>query len=328
MKSIIGASTISVILLFTSGFALSHDKLILHCSFDKPTVSGVTVTDLSDNGNNLTCTGSLRYAADCLGVPERAMALDGATFFSRKISSATVGQIGRGDFTLGIMFRTTYQTGSMEGRFDIAGMGDPYNNGFFLSLHMSRGRIFLGDHGYYDTQDTLSTGKWYFLLATRSSGNVTLYLDGKITDQGAYTDAVDPVTDTFTVGKHGIKAESYFKGDIDQVVFYGRALSDGEVQSLQTEFTSVPITILAPLDSVISTPLVFRWSSMKSAVAYALEIDTGIAFSNPVLSVPMEDTSFQVSAPLRAGRYFFRIGSNSDDRSPFYFTDPKRFVLR
>ena len=328
MKAIVTKLIVLSIFLVQNGFALSYDKLIIYCSFDKSTISGNTVVNLADNGNKLYFHGTSLLATDCLGIPDRAITLDGATYLSCTIPSATISQIAQGDFSLGIMLKTTYQTGGMTARYDIAGMGDPYNNGFFLSLHDSRGRIFLGNHGYYDTPDTLSSGKWHFLLATRSNGAVKLYLDGKVSDEGAYVDAIQPSTDTFTVGKHGIKNESYFKGDLDQLVFYSRALTSDEAQLLYTEFTTIPITVLSPSDSIISSPIIFKWSSIKSAVAYAVEIDTGASFSNPIVSLPVEDTVMQLSASLSAGKYYFRIGSNSDDRSPFYFINSRYFILK
>jgi hypothetical protein len=289
---------------------------------------------MADNGNNLSFHGNSIPAADCMNSPKQAITLDGTTYLSCTIPPSIINQISHGDFSLGIMLKTTDQTGTNQERSDIAGMGDATISGFFLSLHNSRGRIFLGKRGWYDTRDTLSNGKWHFLLATRSNGNVSLYLDGKISDQGAFVDSITPwvlysvnhsgsfipwVTDTFAVGKHG---------DIDQLVFYNRALTSEEAHSLFIEFTTVPVTMFSPSDTVISAPVVFKWSSMKSAVAYAVEIDTGASFLNPIISLPVEDTVMQLNVSLAAGKYYFRIGSNTDDRSPFYFINPKYFILR
>jgi hypothetical protein len=277
---------------------------------------------------NLTLNGNCIRASDCFGITNRALTLDGSTYLSCVVPSDTISKIAQGDLSLGIMIKTTYQTGSFSDRFDIAGIGDPYNNGFFLTLNNSRGRIFLGNHGYYDTPDTLSDGKWHFLMATRSSGKVTLYLDGHPSDSGAYTDNVLPVTNTFIVGKHGIKNESYFKGNIDNLFFYCRALSSDEVNLLYSGLVTIPIKIYSPSDSIVTNPLIFKWSPVKNSVAYAVEIDTGATFTNPIVSLPVEDTTLQLNTTLPAGKYYFRVGTNLDDLSPFYFFDSRKIICR
>jgi hypothetical protein len=277
---------------------------------------------------DLTVHGNVLRAANYFGTANQALTLDGATFFSCMVPADIVSKIEQGDFSLGIMFRTTFQTGSFSQRFDIVGMGDPINDGFFLSLNNSRGRIFLGNHGYYDTPDTLSDGKWHFLMATRSNGTVTLYLDGHVSDAGAYTDGIHPSTNTFTVGKHGTKSESYFKGDIDELFFYSRALTSDEVRSLYSGLVTIPITIFSPADSIITNPCVFKWSTIKNAIAYAVEIDTNAAFTNPIVSLPVEDTTLQLNTAIPAGKYFFRIGVNVDDESPFYFFNARKIICR
>lgn len=319
---------IIVTVFISSSYAISSSGLLLYCSMDSSNVTASYVRNEAQVLPNLALHGNCIRAADRFGRANRALTLDGSTFLSCGVSSDTVSKIAQGDFSLGIMIKTTRQTGSFTGRFDIAGMGDPYNNGFFLTLNNSRGRIFLGNHGYYDTPDTLSDGKWHFLMATRSSGKVMLYLDGQPSDSGAYTDNILPAIDTFTVGKHGIKAESYFIGDIDELYFYDRALSPDEVSALYSELVTIPITIYSPADSNVANPLVFKWSPVKSAVAYAVEIDTGAAFLNPIVSLPIEDTTLQLNTLLPAGKYYFRIGVNLDDMSPFYFFDPRKIICR
>jgi hypothetical protein len=312
----------------SSSFATFDSSLLIYCSMDSAKVTTNYVINEANVLPNLTFHGSCIRAADRFGIANRALTLDGSTYISCVVPSNTISKIAQGDFSLGIMIKTNYQTGSMDQRFDIVGMGDPYNNGFFLSLNYSRGRIFLGDHGYYDTPDTLSNGKWHFLMATRSNGKVTLYLNGQASDSGAYTNSILPSTDTFTVGKHGIKSESYFQGDIDELFFYSRALTSDEVNALNRGLTTIPIKIYSPVDSIVTNPLVFRWASVKNSVAYAVEIDTSATFAHPIVSVPVEDTTMQLNATLPANNYYFRIGTNVDDLSPFYFFDSRKIICK
>ncbi len=257
MRSIL--LTISILLLFVSvSLAVSDSGMLIYCPLDSIVVSGPTtyVVNKTNSLPNLVVNGNCVRDSNICGIPNQALNLDGSTYLSCVVPSDTVSKIAGGDFTLGIMIKTTYQTGSFSGRFDLAGIGDPYNNGLFLSLNNSRGRIFIGNHGYYDTPDSLSDGKWHFLMATRSNGKITLYLDGKGSDSGAYVSNLQPVTDTFIVGRHGIKSESYFKGDIDELFFYSRALTSNEVNLLYQGIVTIPLTVYSP-DSIAAYPLVF-----------------------------------------------------------------------
>lgn len=328
MRSVI--FIISSLSLFVSvSLAASDSGLLIYCPMDSIVVSGSTYVVNKSNSSlpDLVVQGNCVRDTSIGGFPNKALKLDGSTFLYCTVPADTVSKIAGGDFSLGIMFNTTYQTGGMEARFDMAGMGDPFNKGFFLSLNNSRGRIFLGDHGYYDTPDSLCDGKWHFLMATRSSGKVTLYLDGKGSDSGAYVGTIPPGTNTFIAGRHGTKNLTYFKGEIDELFLYSRALTSTEVNFLYQEMVTMPLRIYSP-DSVAAYPFVFTWGAVTNAIAYAVEVDTSASFSKPLISLPVEDTTVQLGAALPAGNYYFRIGCNFDDRSEFYFFNSKQFICK
>jgi hypothetical protein len=234
-----------------------------------------------------------------------------------------------GDFSMGFAMQTTAPSTEMTGRMDIMGMGDPYNNGFFLSLHDNRIRIFLGNHGYFDSPDTLDDGKWHIVTAVRSQGNVFLYVDGKMSDSGAYTDDITPIVKDFVIGKHGTKNESYYKGLLDDAFFYDRALGTDDVINLYRALSGITFTLAAPADTFASgSRPSFLWRSLTNAIAYACEVSNDSLFGAPAVSIPLNDTSCMLPQPLSAGRYYVHIGANFDDRSPFFFGDPHAFVVR
>jgi hypothetical protein len=241
----------------------------------------------------------------------------------------TVSKMSAGDFSMGFAMQTTAPSGEMDGRMDIMGMGDPYNTGYFLSLHDNRIRIFLGDHGYYDSPDSVNDGAWHVITAVRWQGNVCLYIDGKAVDCGAYTDSIAPGTNQFVIGKHGTKAESFYKGRLDDAFFYGRALDPNEVMALYRTLSGISFTLAAPADTFgAAIKPFFKWRSVTNAIAYALEVGNDSLFGNPAVSIPINDTSCTLPQSLSAGRYYMHIGANFDDRSPFFFGDPHAFVVK
>ena len=88
----------------------------------------------------------------------------------------------------------------------------------------------------YVTSRTISTGTWYMLTTTYDGSNYKIYLNGILDSSGAktgninYTIMVNP-----TIGK---RAPSYgvspyfLNGQIDEPMFFNRALSDTDVKAL------------------------------------------------------------------------------------------------
>jgi hypothetical protein len=216
----------------------------------------------------------------------------------------------------------------MTQRFDIAGMGDPYNDGFFLSMDHNRLIIFLGDHGYYQAPNELNDNTWHFALATRRQAAVGLYIDGVKVVEGAHERSIMPGTSTFVIGKHGTKNESYFKGDIDDVFLYERSFTDEQVLALYRSMSGMKFTFLSPQQVTAGASLPLRWASLANTVSYALEIDTSSVFASPLISVAVEDTSYTLTQGLTPGAYYVRIGANFDDLSAFYFSEPHSIIAQ
>jgi len=304
------------------------DSLCFFYTFDDSSIVDTLLKDVSGNGYNLIATKKPTMVNDRLGVPQSAVSMDGTWYFAGPIDTTLLSKMTTGDFTLGLMFKTTATTGTMDQRMDIAGMGDPYNSGLFLSLNDNDIRVFLGDHGYYDTPTALNDGAWHFVAATRQSGAVNVYVDGKSVVQGAYTASIQPIEDTFTIGKHGIKNETYYVGQLDDVFYYNRALSATEILDANATLSGFTVTLIQSTDTFTVAKPVFTWHAVPLTVAYAIEVDTSTKFLNPLISVPSNDTTITIPQPLSAGSYYVRIGCNFDDRSPFVFAVPTTFVVK
>jgi hypothetical protein len=284
---------------------------------------------MSANGYHLTSSGPVQLAADRFSNAKSALKMDGTYHLSALLPDSTVhAMTDKNDFTFGVAFNTTAPSASMSGRMDIAGVGDPYNSGVFLSMQDNRIRIFMGNHGYYDTPELLNDGKWHVAIAVRSQGAVFLYVDGKLSDQGAVMGEVYPVSDSLMIGKHGIKDESYYIGLLDDVFYYTRAFSADEASTLYRTLSGVPVSFSTRIDTFAVAQPTIAWHTVPSAIAYAFEIGTDSLFANPFVSIPLDDTTLTVPQAIAAGRYYLRVGCNYDDRSPFVFSDWHAIVVR
>ena len=78
---------------------------------------------------------------------------------------------------------------------------------------------------------TMSTGVWYHLGATFNGTNVTGYLDG-VEVFSALAPATTIRSNSVKIGTSGSESRNFFKGTIDEVRLYNRALNASEVASL------------------------------------------------------------------------------------------------
>jgi hypothetical protein len=308
---------------------LPQDSLLFYYTFNDSSVVDTLVKDFSGNGHNLIATKKPTLVADRLGNPQSAVSMDGTWYIAGGIDTALLNKMTAGDFTFGLMFQTTATSGTMTARMDIAGMGDPYNSGLYLSFNNNDIRIFLGNHGYYDSPTALNDGAWHFVAATRQSGNVTLYVDGAVaTAGGAYTASLAPIEGTFVIGKHGIRKESYYTGLLDDIFFYNRALSATEILDANETFSGFGVTMIQASDTFTVAKPAFLWHAVPKTIAYAIEVDTSTQFTNPLVSVPSNDTAITIPRSLAAGTYYLRVGCNFDDRSSFVFATPTIFIVK
>ncbi|WP_374951042.1 LamG-like jellyroll fold domain-containing protein [Mucilaginibacter sp.] len=108
------------------------------------------------------------------------------------------------------------------------------NNFLFLT--------FKGDNGYHDVDSNpgvVPADAWTFVSVSYANGTMKFYVNDKLVKTAAVTGT--PVTLTTPVNlvigqslPKSLKGTSYFKGTMDDIRFYNRALSEAEVLSIYT----------------------------------------------------------------------------------------------
>jgi hypothetical protein len=78
---------------------------------------------------------------------------------------------------------------------------------------------------------TVPVNNWSHIAVTRSiSGEVKLFVNGEL-DNSGYIPMQQSSSYDLEIGRHRI-GYSYFKGDMDEILIYGRALSEQEIKKL------------------------------------------------------------------------------------------------
>ncbi|MHC4403427.1 MAG: LamG-like jellyroll fold domain-containing protein [Planctomycetota bacterium] len=220
----------------TAGAAEPSDATILNTDqhlagwwkFDEP--SGSTAKDSSKHGRDAALAGGLSF--DQNSVPGRigkALNFDGRSNLVEV--TGYKGVAGTGPRTICVWIKT----GTSRG--DIVSWG-AQDFGQMWILRFIRGHVGVTPHGgYYYMEDNVHDQAWHHVaVVVREAGlpnlhdDVTLYLDGKIAkpDRIGLLD-LWPIE---TGAERHVAIAKGFKGDVDDLRIYDRALSDEEVKAL------------------------------------------------------------------------------------------------
>ncbi len=229
---LVGAAVAAALVVFgLSGAMAQVDPVpagaLAHWTFDG------TGSDASGNGRNLDLTGSPGFTdAGC----DMAIVLNGAQWAERPIDDQAF-DFGGGDFTVSAWFSVDDATGieqmlvskwAPRGFSEFVGWYLRYQgNGVFL---LSDGYAF----NFVSSNGTVVSGAWHHIVVQRSGTAFTMYLDSVL---------IGSATSSFAFGDHAVPLHigqrsgadttgQTFRGKIDDVAIWGRALSAGERQEM------------------------------------------------------------------------------------------------
>ena len=103
---------------------------------------------------------------------------------------------------------------------------------------------------------SISDNSWHLVSLVLNSGIIKFYIDGKFRTSSSFS--IHSQSEKFIIGSGGYKQEDqYFKGYIDDITIYNRALNEAEIQALyndQEKVVDAPlITFNSPNTNYITT---------------------------------------------------------------------------
>jgi hypothetical protein len=208
--------------------------LVAAYAFDEGT--GTTVMDASGNGNRGTVSGATWVAG---GKNGGALRFDGST------ARVTINDSASLHLTTAMTLEAWVNPSSTDGWRDVIYKG---NDNYFLEASSSRGSP--GGGGTFSGTDTivyapslLAANTWTHLALTYDGSTLRLYLNGNQVSSGSRTGTIATSTNPLQIGGDSIFGQ-YFRGLIDDVRVYNRALSAAEVQQdMNTPVATAPTTI-------------------------------------------------------------------------------------
>lgn len=235
--------------------------------------SGTTAIDASGNGNP-GILNNLSPSAWTAGVNGGALSFDGFDDFVR-ISN----HLGA-DFTISCWVKTTQAfqqvTPTYEGTgiiwSDVGGAANDFILGGTRSVGgVDRMSFFVGNPDTTVTgNQEISTGQWMHLAVTRdgtTSGSIRLYVNGVLDVNVNAKLGVQNANPNIHIGGNTLD-NRYFNGAIDDVRFYSRVLTAGEIATLLPG--TAPTVTLATVTNVVTNSFVVTASFSEVVSGFAL----------------------------------------------------------
>ncbi|HRF64106.1 MAG TPA: PKD domain-containing protein [Candidatus Competibacter sp.] len=276
-----------------SAASASTGGLVAAYNFNE--TSGTTVVDASGNGNNGIISGTTRTASGKFG---SALSFDGISNWVTVNDSASL------DPTNGMTLEAwVYPTATMSswrsvllkeqtGGLAYALYANSDSNQAVSSLNIGGDKNLAGG-------SALATNAWVHLATTYDGTTQRLYINGNQVASNAQAGSITVSDGVLRIGGNSVWGE-YFKGNIDEIRIYNRALSAGEIQTdMNTAITTASSTAPATLLGNQTIGSLSESLPQRTAAAY----QTVASATGQVTSLSVYVDTGSTSTKLVAGIY-------------------------
>lgn len=161
----------------------------------------------------------------------------------------------------------------------------------------------------------VSNNQWNHIVVVRESGTKRIYINGTLSITGTMsTAAFDNANDSTAVGVHGCNTNrvGWFRGIIDDVRFYNRALGASEITDLFNETVGPPIPPQAPTDLkailLCSTRIQLMWmDNSTNETRFVVERRMGVGSWIPMDTVSANIAEIELENIQPSSQYSFQV---------------------
>jgi prepilin-type N-terminal cleavage/methylation domain-containing protein len=206
--------------------------LVAYWSFDEAT--GTIAIDYSGYGNNGTLYNNPQWTTGKVG---GALNFDGSDDYVEKTNSAVMKQL---PLTLLTWVKPGLRSDGTDFPNNVISNDRPgyYGHGFGINVWSSGSQMKVEYENGFRTIPSISfnSDTWYYAAVVYTSGNIKSYINGDLIDNFSFTQASLDAGDYIWIGKHNndtnYGTRRFFKGLIDEVRIYNRALSPEEIKAI------------------------------------------------------------------------------------------------
>ena len=228
--AVVLALTISVAFVYAdiARAEVVKDGLVSYWTFDEGTVKGETLSDVHGS-NDGTISGDPEIVPGKIG---EALKFDGDDYIDFGNDPSVI--LSDTDLSVALWFNAeTVGPGLSDNTGYLVGTYSS-DNGKYYQLFVENGTIALSiDDNVTKTQinSPINAGEWYYVVGVRESGKeIRIYLNGELAISADDLTAGDIASDAPLYAGNRFAGERAFKGLIDEVGIYSRALSAGDIQ--------------------------------------------------------------------------------------------------
>lgn len=258
--------------------------------------SGTTVVDASGNGNHGIITEALRT----VGKYGNALSFDGIN------DRVTVNDSAFLDLTTSMTLEAwVYPTAISGNRTVLVKENAAGGSVYYLYANVSDdapnkpigGGVFAGAYQFASGGATLTANTWTHVAVTYDGITERLYVNGSQVASKAQTGSIDGSSGVLRIGGNNTWGE-YFKGRIDEIRIYNRALSAMEIS---TDMNTAVAVSSPPKKLLGADQFTVADSTLASGVATAFQ--TSASVTGRVISLPVHVNASSTSIKLVAGIY-------------------------
>lgn len=213
------------------------EGLVVYFSFDQGKAD--VVKDLSGTGNNGIVHGNPKWVQGPKKEFGRAIEFDGVSDYVEVLDNDTL-DVGDGDISMVLWVK---QAGEQVdhprpiSKMPLFGTNKPGFDLITVGAVSAQMQIFYGlsgaDRQTVNAGQPLADGEWHHVAAMKDGREGKIYIDGELKVSSQFT-PIDIDNDyPFVIGACAqIAAHVMFKGVVDEVAFYTRALTEDEVEEI------------------------------------------------------------------------------------------------
>lgn len=292
-----------------------QQKLVASWSFDS--ASGNTFYDVTGHGYNASWTGT--GVGQGKGVIGKALQCTGTNY------ELTVAN-SKDSFALNqLTVEAWYNTDTAMGAFifDYQYVASGVYNGYGLYTDANNEAVFAaansGRYAWYEAVSTtqILAGKWYHIVGSYDGAAFKIYVNGNLEATTPYSGGIGyPVAANARIACQTLQGgvvKLFDKGRIDELRLYNYALSADTIKAhYAVGKPPSPVPVGCTPDPTYNRRPLFRWLANARIPVYRLQIDTVRTFANPIISIPLSDTSYAPLVDLPIKTIFWRVSNDAD----------------
>ncbi len=215
-------------------FTFTYNNYLLNIvgAWDLDKGTGATIIDLSGNSNDGTIYGELTWDSGIIG---NGVVFDGIDDYIEIPASSTL-DINGDEVTISLWTKLAYLPADLPGSYGPLYDSDTDNYVLYEDKNNNELRFKVATSGGAERPgipaNRLVTDKWIHIVGVYNGATAAIYLDGELMDSHNLTGTVN----TGQIAKIGQSSGSFFKGSIDNIQVFSRALTEEEISFLHADF--------------------------------------------------------------------------------------------